>query len=90
MAEISYPADWREIPAEQFEKMLLTPAQYTAMRAERLAREESAPQVGQMAPDFTLERLSAEGKRSGEMVSLSGNFSPTGGRPVGLIFGSYT
>tara|TARA_B100002003_G_scaffold221752_1_gene225036 strand:- start:369 stop:668 length:300 start_codon:yes stop_codon:yes gene_type:complete len=90
MAEISYPADWREIPAEQFEKMLLTPAQYTAMRAERLAREESAPQVGQMAPDFTLERLSAEGKRSGEMVSLSDNFSPTGGRPVGLIFGSYT
>ena len=68
MAEISYPADWRDIPPEQFKKMLLTPEQYTVMRAERLAREEMAPEVGQMAPDFTLERLSAAGKRTGEMV----------------------
>ncbi len=90
MAEISYPADWRDIPPERFARMLLTPAQYTAMRAERLAREEAAPSVGQLAPNFTLERLSAEGKRTGEMVSLSDNFAGGQSRPVGLIFGSYT
>ncbi len=90
MAEISYPADWRDIPPENFARMLLTPEQYTAMRAERLAREERAPQVGQMAPDFTLERLSAVGKRTGGTVRLSDNFAGGRGRPVGLIFGSYT
>lgn len=86
MAEISYPEDWRDIPPEQFKKMLLTPEQYTAMRAERLAREEAAPGVGEAAPDFTLERLSPEGTRTGEMFSLN----ESRGRPVGLIFGSYT
>ena len=90
MSEISYPEDWREIPSETWTKMMLTPEQYTAMRSARLAREEAAPEVGEPAPGFTLERLSAEGKRTGEMVSLSGHFSTDGGRPVGLIFGSYT
>ena len=67
---------------------------YTAMRAERLAREERAPKVGDKAPDFSLERLSAEGKRTGEMVSLRRHFASGDGpghdRPVGLVFGSYT
>jgi hypothetical protein len=56
------------------------------MRAERLAREAAAPAVGQAAPEFRLERLSAVGKRTGEMVQLSQSL----GRPVGLIFGSFT
>ncbi len=86
MAEISYPADWRDIPPANWARMMMTPEQYTAMRAERLAREEKAPNVGDPAPDFSLERLSPEGKRTGEMVSLSGSR----GRPVGLVFGSYT
>ena len=86
MTEISYPEDWRDIPPENWARMLLTPEQYNAMRAERLAREEIAPNVGEKAPDFTLERLSPDGKRSGEMVKLSSEL----GKPVGLIFGSYT
>jgi hypothetical protein len=94
MAEISYPEDWRDIPPENWARMLLTPEQYTAMRAERLAREDGAPEVGDRAPDFNLERLSAEGKRTGEMVSLWQHFPSAGGpghgRPVGLVFGSYT
>ena len=90
MAEISYPADWREIPPEAWAKMLMTPAQYNAMRSERLAREEAAPDVGDAAPDFSLELLTASGKRTGEMISLSSRFADAGGRPVGLIFGSYT
>jgi hypothetical protein len=94
MAEISYPEDWRDIPAENWARMLLSPEQYTAMRAERLAREEHAPKVGDKAPDFSLERLSADGKRTGEMVNLWQHFAsgdgPGHGRPVGLVFGSYT
>ena len=43
MAEISYPADWRDIAPEKWAKMLLTPELYSAMRAERLAREAAAP-----------------------------------------------
>ena len=86
MTEISYPADWRDIPPANWAKMMLTPEQYTAMRAERLAREEAAPRVGEAAPDFNLERLSRLGKRTGEMVRLSASR----GRAVGLIFGSYT
>jgi len=75
MAEISCPEDWREIPTKQFERMLLTPAQYTAIRAERLAREEPAPQVGQIAPDFSLERLSAARRRTHEREKISINSS---------------
>ena len=90
MAEISCPADWRDIAPEKWAKMLLTPELYTAMRAERLAREAAAPAVGDRAPDFNSERLSGQGKRTGEKFSLSHHFSQNGGRPVGLVFGSYT
>lgn len=64
----------------------LTREQYIAMRASRIERERHAPKVGEMAPDFEIERLSADGKQTGEMFRLSG----TRGRPVALILGSYT
>jgi hypothetical protein len=53
---------------------------------DRMKRDERSPQPGEAAPDFELERLSAAGKRTGETMSLSG----LRGKPVGLIFGSYT
>lgn len=86
MAEISYPADWREIPPERWAKMTMTPEQYTAMRADRLAREETAPDPGDLAPDFAAERLTPAGRPMGESLTLS----RLRGRPVGLVFGSYT
>lgn len=55
------------------------------VRAKKLAREARAPSVGDLAPDFEVERLSADRSRTGEMFRLSA----TRGRPVGLIFGSY-
>ena len=54
--------------------------------AEAVAREKHAPPEGSEAPDFEIERLSPEGKRTGEMFRLSA----MRGRPVALIFGSYT
>ena len=47
---------------------------------------EKAPKVGEDAPDFEAEILNSQGKRTGEIISLSSNF----GKPIGLIFGSYT
>lgn len=52
----------------------------------RLEADKDSPQIGDVAPEFELERLSASGGRTGEMMKLSG----LQGQPVGLIFGSYT
>ena len=54
--------------------------------AGRIEREKDTPDVGDAAPDLSLESLSPTGQRTGDMVSLSS----LAGKPVGLIFGSYT
>ncbi len=48
--------------------------------------EAKVPKEGEKAPEFRLEKLSPEGRRSGEQVSLS-DFR---GRKVALLFGNYT
>lgn len=48
--------------------------------------QQKSPKIGQPAPDFTLERLDERGNRTGEMAQLSNYF----GKPIGLVFGSYT
>ncbi len=53
---------------------------------ERIRQDLGAPKVGQSAPDFTVERLDTKGKRTGEMFALSAVF----GKPIALLFGSYT
>ena len=52
----------------------------------RLEADRNAPHPGDLAPDFTLELLSAAGARTGKPLSLSS----LRGKPVGLIFGSFT
>ena len=53
----------------------------------RVTRDkEISPKVGDDAPDFEVEVLDGQGKRTGEMIQLSSQF----GTPIGLIFGSYT
>ena len=86
-----------EIP-EKFEKFLnAAPDSYFATRGttrddlraiihNRALNDQNAPQPGDPAPDLELEMLDAKGKRTGEFVQLSSYF----GRPLGLIFGSYT
>ena len=49
-------------------------------------RQAQVPPIGAEAPDFELDILDRERKRTGERVRLSS----LRGKPVGLIFGSYT
>ncbi len=56
------------------------------LAAQRMPLEAAAPKVGERAPEFKAERLSADGKATGGLVSLS-DFH---GRPLALMFGSWT
>ncbi|MAG37344.1 MAG: hypothetical protein CL878_14005 [Dehalococcoidia bacterium] len=62
------------------------PAQVEHVGPWQQAREERAPAVGALAPDFALERLSPIAGRTGRQARLSDHQ----GRPVALVFGSYT
>jgi hypothetical protein len=64
----------------------ITPAQFDAHMAREAAREEIVPKIGEIAPDFTADVLGRDRQRTGEQVRLSA----LQGRPVGLVFGSYT
>ena len=69
------------------ETMELPPAPFMEhLRAERMPLEKAAPTVGSPAPAFSAECLAANGAQTGEFVSLA-DFA---GRPLALIFGSYT
>ena len=71
---------------EQWEQMGLTPEEFKENIAKMEEREKTAPAVGDEAPDFEIKRLDAGGKLTDERVHLS----DLRGRPVALIFGSYT
>jgi len=58
----------------------------TFMEQRVINDDEKAPKVGADAPDINVEVLSHTGQRTGDMVTLSSYM----GKPVGLIFGSYT
>ena len=60
--------------------------QFEAHMAEEKAREDIVPKVGSMAPDFVADVLGPNRQRTGAQVRLS----DLRGRPVGIIFGSYT
>ncbi len=60
----------------------MTGERFARLREAMARREERAPKVGDEAPDFELPVLHGDG----ETVRLSG----LRGKPVALIFGSYT
>lgn len=64
----------------------MTEDEFDRMMAEEKGRESLVPQVGDVAPDFTAERLGEGRRHTGEFVTLS----KLRGRPVALAFGSYT
>ena len=68
------------------ERMELTPAELEERYETSARRERAAPKPGDKAPVFTLELIDESGARTGEMRSLADHI----GKPVALIFGSYT
>ena len=60
--------------------------EFEAHMAEEKAREAIVPMVGSLAPDFVADVLDRDRKRTGESVRLSG----LRGKPVGIVFGSFT
>ncbi len=80
-----------QMPFEERQKVWLeisdmTEGAFDAMMAAKKARQSLVPRVGTPAPDFEIERLDRDRKRTGEMVRLSA----LKGRSVALVFGSYT
>ena len=78
--------DPEKIPPEVWKRLNITKERFLEIRAMMDEREKRTPAVGSPAPEFELERLSLEGERTGETVRLA----DYRGRPVALVFGSYT
>ena len=67
--------------------MQMPPADYMQkLAAERAVIEAAAPNIADSAREFRAERLSEDGSRTGEYISLS-DFA---GHKLALLFGSYT
>ena len=64
----------------------LTEEDFIRRQEEQKARQVNVPQPGSPAPDFEADVLDRDRKRSGETVRLS----HLRGKPVALLFGSYT
>lgn len=75
-----------QLPDEAFEKMGISREALKARMAYQKERSLRTPKAGSPAPDFEIERLSPTGERTGETFRLSS----VRGRPVALVFGSYT
>ena len=80
------PEPMELLTAKQWEDMGLSRAQFEARWSARVRRDEQSPVVGSIAPNFELEILSPHGQRTGRLFRLSSLF----GKPIGLVFGSYT
>jgi len=75
-----------DIPEALWKQMNISKEDFAKIREQMIEREKRVPAVGTAAPDFEIERLSPKGERTGKTLRLSS----LRGRPVGLIFGSYT
>ncbi len=64
----------------------MTPEEFDAMMAGHKKRQAGVPKVGTEAPDFRIERLDRDKKRTGEYIQLS----ELRGKPAALLFGSFT
>lgn len=86
MSESKSMPDFNKVTPEQWKKMGITKEQFQARREKARLREKAAPKVGERAPDFDLKRMSPEGRLTERRIRLS----DLRGRPVALVFGSYT
>ncbi len=82
----SNPMSFEEKKKIWLELSDMSEEEFGRMMAHNKERQVRVPQVGTEAPDFEIERLDPARKRSGEYVKLSAQQ----GKPVALLFGSYT
>lgn len=78
--------DWDTIPEAIRKEMNISQEEFEEVRRNMAERELHAPAVGTLAPDFELRRLAADGSLSQDLLRLS----DLRGKPVALVFGSYT
>ncbi len=69
-----------------WEKWHISKDEYDRYSEAKRSRDMRVPRIGAVAPDFEVERLDGEGRRTGETFRLSS----TRGKPVAIVFGSYT
>ena len=79
-------SDIKGLDLERLKRLNISPEDYIKVKQEADERERHVPEIGDPAPDFELERISGDGKRTGDHVRLSS----LRGKPVLLYFGSYT
>ena len=84
--QLILPEPMEHLTDEEWEDAGFTRTQFEDRWRARLERDRFSPATGSPAPDFILEVLTFEGNRSGELFQLSSLI----GKPVGLVFGSYT
>lgn len=75
-----------EIPPALWKQMNITKERFAEIMVQQDERERNAPPVGSTAPDFEVKRLDEKGVLTESTLRLS----DLRGRPVGLVFGSYT
>ncbi len=78
--------DIQGLDPERLKRLNISPEDYIKVKELAEEREKRVPQIGDPAPDFELERLTDDGKRTDQRVRLS----TLRGKPVLLYFGSYT
>ncbi len=78
--------DIQGLDLERLKRLNISPENYIKVKELADEREKRVPQIGDPAPDFELERLTDDGKRTDQRVRLSS----LRGKPVLLYFGSYT
>jgi hypothetical protein len=78
--------DPEKIPPAIWAQLNISRERFAEVAAQMEEREKRAPAPGSPAPDFALRRLGPDRRPSAERVRLS----ELRGRPVALVFGSYT
>ncbi len=84
--DIQLPEPMGALMPGQWDGMGISRKEFVERWRTRLERDEHSPAIGTLAPDFELEIMDGHGTRTGETFQLSS----VRGKPVGLIFGSYT
>ncbi len=78
--------DWEAIPEAMRKEMNISREDFEQVQRDMAERERRTPAVGTLAPDFELRRLAADGSLTERLLRLSS----LRGKPVALVFGSYT